>query len=116
MNTLKIKDNALFWAWNGQYLKIMAWGVHSLRVISGWLPDEPSIPDYALLPVDKIKPDFYQEEGQITIVNGNVSASVDIQGFIIREKNVCWRSYGDSVIMGNISGTSVHSRKRKSAR
>lgn len=80
MNTLKIKDNALYWEWNGQYLKIMTWGEHSLRVISGWQPDDSKIPDCALLNVAEIIPDFYHEEGKLTIVNGNVRACVDIQG------------------------------------
>lgn len=80
MNTLKIKDNALCWAWNGQYLKIVSWGKNSLRIISGWQPDDVEIPGYALLEVFESIPDFEQEENEITIINGKVRACVDIQG------------------------------------
>lgn len=80
MNTLKIKGNTLCWTWNGQYLKIIPWGKNSLRVISGWQPDDAEIPGHALMNVAEIIPDFYQEEEQITISNGNVRACVDMQG------------------------------------
>ena len=80
MNTLQIKDNSLHWTWNGQYLKIMAWGENSLRVISGWLPEDISAANYALLPAASIIPHFQQGESDVTMTNGNIRAIVDRQG------------------------------------
>ena len=82
MNTLNIKSNILYWSWNGQYLKIIPWGENSLRVISGWQPDDVITTDYALQDVPEFVPDFYQGENEITITNGNIRARVDIQGRI----------------------------------
>lgn len=91
MNTLQIKDNALCWGWNGQYLKIITWGQNSLRVVAGWQPDEAVIADYALEPVPAVVPTFHHGEGEITIVNGNLQARVDMQGRITfyNQNNAC---------------------------
>lgn len=82
MNTLQIKENTLCWAWNGQYLKIMAWGENSLRILSGIQPDTSAPPLWALLPAPDCDVKFIQEESTLTIINGKMSATVDLQGRI----------------------------------
>lgn len=80
MNTLQIKENTLHWSWNGQYLKVITWGENSVRVLSGFEPDNETPPSWALLDNPCIIPEFEQDEQSLTLINGNIRARVDKQG------------------------------------
>ena len=73
MFTLHREANALIYEFNGEFLRIEAWGKNSLRVRSvfqGTLLDT----DYALLPQNEIIPEITIEEYQGILRNGNITA------------------------------------------
>lgn len=82
MNTLQIKNNSLYWSWNGYYLSIFPWGKDSLRIISGIQPDSSEIPGWALLEQPDVAVRFERDDTSLTLINGGVSACVDQQGRI----------------------------------
>ncbi len=80
MNTLQIKDNSLYWSWNGNYLSIRPWGKDSLRILAGIQPDGDCPPNWALLPAPDVEVSFERDETSLTLINGKIRAHVDLQG------------------------------------
>lgn len=79
-DTLRIEDQALLWKRNDHQLRIEPWGPNSLRVRATKSRRFDLEQDWALLPPKHVTPVFTETDHSITISNGNVSATVDMQG------------------------------------
>lgn len=80
IDSLIIEENSLKWHYNGMELKITPWGENGLRVLSGYAGDINTPPLNALLHLVSREATFLETDNAITIINGDIQASVDIQG------------------------------------
>lgn len=80
MNTLSNGPDHLLWQYDDQTLRIEPWGKNSLRVRAAKGQPIELEQAWALLPAEPVTPTFSRTENSLTISNGNVSATVDLQG------------------------------------
>lgn len=80
IDSLKIEDNKLKWHYNGMVLSIIPWGENGFRVLSGYAGDIENVGLSALLDVGSPTATFLASDNDMTIINGDITARVDIQG------------------------------------
>lgn len=79
METLSIERDALYWSYNGAWLKIEAHGKDGLRLRSSIYPARDN-GDGALLPSEGHTPFISRFGNRMRIENGAIAAEVDLQG------------------------------------
>ncbi|HBU8525049.1 glycoside hydrolase family 31 protein [Klebsiella aerogenes] len=80
IDSLKIENNRLKWHYNGMAMHIIPWGNDGLRVLAGYTEDIDHAPLSALLDVDSPQARFLESDTDVIIINGDISARIDIQG------------------------------------
>lgn len=79
-DTLRIEGHGLVWKHNDHQLRIEAWGPNSLRVRATKSRRIETEQDWALLAPAHSAPTFVETDYAITLSNGDISATVDMQG------------------------------------
>jgi len=82
MKTLTVFKDHLLWKLDDHILRIEAWGENSLRVRATKARAIDTSQDWALLPPAPCTLVFAQTEHAVTVTNGTLSATVDMQGRI----------------------------------
>lgn len=112
MFTLHREANALIYEFNGEFLRIEAWGKNSLRVRSvfqGTLLDT----DYALLPQNEIIPEITIKEYQGILTNGNITAIADINPWNLKCTLSFYNQNGTLLLRESGDGGALNKDSRK---
>ncbi len=79
MDTLVLEPCAIGWSYNGDWLRIEAYGSHGLRLRASNRPPRDASPG-ALLAVAPVAPVVSRDGAVARIVNGEITAEIDLQG------------------------------------
>lgn len=80
MDTLSVSEGCLIWRYNNTSLHVQAWGVNSLRIRAANHRLPSLSEDWALLEEHSATAIFERCEHSLTLINGDIRATVDEQG------------------------------------